>query len=482
MILKHELIPTTEKSHPFTRAELKSNMRAYGYAEDEYFVTGTANIYGADANEKPYVVYADQQYVNRVLVRRPVDSAKFSGNVVVEILNPSAHLDIDRFWVNADKFFMRNGDIYIGITGKSDVLDSFMMFDSERYAPLSWPNPDPKRKKPDPLPRMGLDDRFENGYLWDILTDYAKLLKSGNDMNPLRDYGKVWLYMAGWSQCTWFVNRYIVSFASLPEIKGLWDGFYAAGGSAEPGPINSYTLIPADHMAKPMVSAGAGVIGAEVPMIVVNTESENYRANWKGDSDQPGYLCRCYQFAGTSHDEKINIDDWYHHDPDFAQAGIPDFKYEGIEGEVNNYPYTCLFHASFKNLYRWVREGVPAPHAPMIEMKTIKYPDGSYGRINITDAFGNAKGGIRTAALDYPTARYFSGSHDKRNGQYSFVTGHCEPFSPALLKELYGDLARYRELVAENTDEQIARGVVLREDREELIEEIVQMAKERGLK
>ncbi len=479
MITKHVYVPVTETSHPFCRAELKSHMAEHGYAEDEYFVYGDANIYSEDQVTHAVTPrYTGCEYVNRVLIRRPKDVSKFSGNVFVEILNPSAHLDIDRFWVNGAEFFMREGDIYIGITGKSDVLDSFMRFDKERYAPLDWHNPDPNRTKPDPLPPMGFDERFETGYLWDILSDYARLLKSDSEMNPLKEYGKLWLYLAGWSQCTGFVNRYVVSFSSRPECKGLYDGFYAAGGSDSLAPINQYEPLPL--IGRFFVANGAGMMGCDVPFMAVNTESENAMANWHADSDQPGYLFRHYAFAGTSHDEAVNIDNWYKNDPDFAKAGILDFKYNGVEGKVNDYPYTYLFAATYKILYRWVREKITPPHAEPIEIVTVREADNSYSRCNKTDAFGNAIGGIRTAALNYPTARYFGGSHDK-DGRYVFVAGHCEPFSAALLKELYGSLDHYRALVEIDTDEQIMKGFVLPEDKEALVDEIVGLAKERGL-
>ena len=70
------------------------------------------------------VEIADAPYTTRLLVRRPRDPEKFSGNVVVEILNASAMMDIDRIWVNTWRYFTRHGDIYIGITSKGHVVDA----------------------------------------------------------------------------------------------------------------------------------------------------------------------------------------------------------------------------------------------------------------------------------------------------------------------------------------------------------------------
>ena len=59
--------------------------------------------------------------------------------------------------------------------------------------------------------------------------------------------------------------------------------------------------------------------------------------------------------------------------------------------------------------------------------------------------------------------------------------GHVMPFAPEQLKALYGNLEHYRSLVEESTDNAVAKGFVLAEDREELIERVVATAKRRGL-
>ena len=83
MVEKIRLVPTTETSHPFARADVKCNFKENGYVEDEYFVYGKANLYDANPDERPVVIAENVPYVNRMLVRRPADPARFSGNVVI---------------------------------------------------------------------------------------------------------------------------------------------------------------------------------------------------------------------------------------------------------------------------------------------------------------------------------------------------------------------------------------------------------------
>ena len=47
--------------------------------------------------------------------------------------------------------FTRNGDIYIGLTSKSDVVPALYKFDPERYKEINWSNPMPERQQPENL-------------------------------------------------------------------------------------------------------------------------------------------------------------------------------------------------------------------------------------------------------------------------------------------------------------------------------------------
>ena len=472
MIEKIRLIPATADSHPFAHAAEKCRFSEIGYIEDEYFMWGTANVYEIGEDDAPAVICKDAPYVNRFLVRRPAQVSRFSGNVVIEILNATSRMDIDRMWVNSWKYFTRNGDIYIGITSKSDVLDSLYKIDFKRYSTLSWANPLPNRPAP-PVSPFGFCPQYEFGLFWDMLTDLAKALRTPNDINPISEYGDSKLYLAGWSQSAGYVVRYVKSFAYLPENDAgmpVFDGYMAAGGSANPAPVNSYQplkLPGKDYFS----SVGAGLMGAREPNIAINTESENESVKWKGDSDIPGALFRAYEFPGSSHDTVNNLLEWYKDDKDPVITGTEQL-YRGVdEGKPNDYPYECLFNAAFRNLYCWVREGVPAPHADTIKI-------GADGK-NITDIFGNAVGGVRSPFIDLPTATYsgFCTFPDGNKG----VFGHALPFSTERMKAIYGSLERYRRLAEKSTDAAVALGFILASERDKVVGLAVERARSAGL-
>lgn len=113
-----EQIPQTDVSHAFLGA--KERMEAAGYNEEEYFLSGHANVYDwVGASRDVRVVAGPTNYVTRILVRRPKDSAKFSGNVELNILNAS--LGVDRGGPSNLKQMIANGDAWIGITSKGGV-------------------------------------------------------------------------------------------------------------------------------------------------------------------------------------------------------------------------------------------------------------------------------------------------------------------------------------------------------------------------
>ena len=482
-ITEFKFIPTTETSKPFAAAAEKCCFDKIGYIEDEYFQTGTADVYAEKEDHSVFPIFESAPYTTRVIIRRPADVTKFSGNVVLEILNASANIDIDRMWVNSWPFFTRNGDIFVGISSKGHVVDSMKQFDPERYAPINWNNPMPDREIPDEVKNgvFKFLPQYEVGLFWDMLRDLARLLKCDCEMNPLREYGKIHLYLTGWSQSTSYVCRYVRSFAPL-EKEPLFDGYYNGGGSGigRLAPINN-----AHPSNMGNTEPHSDILGTPQPFMAVNTESENCRAFWYGDFDEPDFKFRTWQIAGTSHDSKYNLVDYYGEEDLKMLEGLGIYNgYYGVDGDALDTPYEPVFSAAWKALYNWVRKGIPAPHAPKIETTysftpkpgiSIAYAD------NLKDALGNCRGGIRIPYVVYPTAR-ISRTSTRANGRLNGAFGKVNPYSPEFLKELYGSLENYAKLVDAEYTRCVAQGFLLEEDREANLAHTINCAAARGLK
>ena len=321
---------------------------------------------------------------------------------------------------------------------------------------------------------------------WDMLIDLAKeLRKDHSDLNPIKGFGKNWLFLAGWSQSGSYLARVVHTFAYRPENcdQGpLFDGYFNSGSGAGDKPLNSYAGGGGVNFSG--LPSSASMIVTREPFIAVNTESENRHTYWNGDADEANYKFRTWQIPCSSHDTKYTLLDYYKPlEIDLKKAGIV-LEWEGLEenGGPLETPYEPIFSAAMKALINWARFHIPAPHAPKIETEVTPEPTDKTGQLvaNKKDAFGNALGGIRYPTADCPTASYQSYT-DRADGNIQMMFGTAKPFSPELLKSLYGSLAHYKELVEQSTDSAISKGFVLQEDRQEMIDYSVELAARRGL-
>ncbi|MBE5780902.1 MAG: hypothetical protein E7328_03655 [Clostridiales bacterium] len=474
-------LPITESSYPFAEARRRSPLKEKGFVEKEYLFTGTSNVYRTNENGEVEVEFSDAPYTNRMVVRCPEDPTKFSGHVVVEILNASGKFDIERMWIISSRYFLNHGIAYVGITSKPDVFDALKRYDSDRYGAIAWDNPRPEA---DRLPPLTMPNRMsfvhmdqECGLFWDMLTDTSRLLRSKDEKNPLKDHDVKYVTLTGWSQSSCYAVRYINSFAYRDEVKKdgpIFDGYFNAGQVYS-------TVVPVNQQEyhKPFDASETVVHHMEQPFIIVQTESElnGFGAGNvpRHNSDVPGNLLRLYEIPGSTHDNKPGLVDYYKNDPKLNDSGIHP-SYHGEHEFANDFPYDYPMNAAYDHLFKWIETGAAPRPMPRFEL--------SAGGLARTDAFGNAMGGVRTAFVDVPTCRYIPWSNNiSRTGVRSFspMFGHLEPFSPAMLKELYGDLKSYEAKVREATMIHVEKGYVLKEEAELIIAQAVKDAKERGL-
>jgi hypothetical protein len=375
------------------------------------------------------------------------------------------------------------------MTSKPNTIAKLIEFDEKRYERLSWKNPTPEKQfsfTPAELKAAGaLPDQniaYETGLVWDMITDLAWCLRSEGQKNPLCKYKNRLIYLTGWSQTANYVFRYLNSFAYRQENARngcVFDG-YLTGGAVHSFvvPVNQYeTGLEADFDLRRITTA-------KQPFIAVQTESENGRFDgWKTkmpDGDRSDFKYRIYEVTGASHDTMYSYVNYYQNDPDLIRINhLP--SYVGKNEAGNDYPSDILFAAAFRNLFVWVRTGAGPSHCETIPVDS----DGE----NIKDAFGNSLGGLRTCLLNYPTGRYSNTSIIEIGQSFLDPTsdkdvlfGCQESFSAGFLKELYSNLDTYRKLAEKDTEEQISKGFVVREDGERLVNFAVELAGKRGLK
>jgi hypothetical protein len=455
-------IPVSADSHPFGAAaytRLPQDLARMGYVEEEYFLSGTANVYDWPAPGPAVVRTTGAPYTTRVLVRRPRDARKFSGNAVVEMLNPSNRMDLNIGWAISHAEWTRRGDAWIGVTVKPISVVAMKTFDAQRYAPLSWANPLPT-SDPRNCPQSGDSTReTENGLSWDVFRDAGRWLRSGEASNPFAKGGRSAVekvYAWGYSQTGGFLYTYINAIHPLDVRaygKPVFDA-YLIGVASGPMPINqcSGRIAATDPRSK--------ISNAGVPVMRIMSQSDFLSgiAARRPDGDEPQDRYRNYEIAGSAHatpDELV-----YGPQPtDIVRAGVADPPLSCNEGPRSRFPNSLAFNAAFRNLDAWVRKGKAPPRVPSIEVADGK---------TVLDSHGNAKGGIRSPFVDVPTATWTGTS---TGASFCFIAGHEKPFDAAKLQSLYPKHADYVRAVKRNVDALVKGGTLLREDGDELVRE-----------
>jgi hypothetical protein len=440
-----------------------------GYVEEEFFVSGTGNLYeytptGIEIVSPCPAIAArgcsNLPYTTRMLVRRPADPRRFNGTVVIEPLNPSANFDIAGVWDRSRDYFVRTGTIFVGWSSKSIIVDRTLKgFNPTRYAALNWPYV--------PSPDNNVNDGVYDGITFDIAAQIGALFKVNGPASPIHAYQVRHVVEAGFSQDGSFTFTQADIFHGLerlPGNQGIYDGYVPMGTN---GPSNlDFGLTPAGvlqaadprHKMQPR----------EVPVIQVDTETEIFLGtlNFAGglsfrrpDSDAPNDRYRMWEVPGGSHVSNDLRDPVLTLQLNFAElshisiASLPpngcthqqfvNGPTVGIPGVVdpNDFPFAFVQNAAFADLIAWVDLGLPPPHAAGITVDFTKTPPQI-----VRDQFGNAEGGVRTPFLDVPIATYVpidTAAHTTLLSGFCILDGYNIPFSDTQLGQLYRNQGAY---------------------------------------
>jgi hypothetical protein len=461
-------LPISAGSYPFGSAAhtwVPTDLAAVGYAEEEYLVSGTANVYDWPEPGPAVVRTPDALYTTRILVRRPTEAERFSGTVIVEMLNPSNSFDLNIGWGITQDEIMRSGHAWVGITAKPVSIVTLKAFDPERYADISFANPLPLNDPRNCENVSGDSARTtENGLIWDVHRQVASLLRSADPGNPL-SYGAAdgtqpvrHLIALGYSQTGGFLYTYINALHELDVAalgRPLFDAYYVAVASRPTGINQCAPRIDADDL-RSVIRADVGV-----PIIRIMTQSDYLNTVPLPNSNTPPNLTRNYEVAGSAHATPDEL--YYGPAPaDIEKGGrtVPAMACD--EGPRSRFPNSIAFNAALRNLVAWVRDGVPPPIAEPIMVENGQ---------PVLDEFGNVRGGVRSPYVDVPTSTW---SGNSTGASFCFIAGHEVPFSRDQLRTLYADHATYVSKLTQNVFDLVRARFVTLEDGNALIHEAIQ--------
>jgi hypothetical protein len=430
-------IPVTANSYPFMASNKSTpafDLSKIGYVEEEYLVSGTANVYDWAADGTVNVKTPNAPYTTRILVRRPASG--FSGTVVVELMFPARRFDWSMMWGFSHEHIIDHKDAWVGITLPASA-DGLKKFNPTRYADVSFANPS---TTPCAGAQNNTPGASEDGLRWDMISQVGALLKS-----DLLKAQYLFLTTQGADVAT-YANAI---HANLQNGKPVYDG-YLLKAPFTMARINQCAPAPAATDPRQIIK------NVGVPVIAVAAQGEiigGTYASRRDDSDAPNDRFRLYEVASAGHIDK------------FAYFGFPAQPDQtaavgSAQGTVD-WPFNAkctpeiplmdpsligyVFNASIAALDQWVRKGTPAPRASRIELKDAGTPQASV----VTDKLGHGLGGVRTPFIDVPDATYFTSSPGPGTCR---EMGHRDLLDASKITELYGSRKSYASRFSETVD------------------------------
>jgi hypothetical protein len=450
-------IPERAASRIFAPAVLAGTaedaaMKAAGYVQEEYLLSGEANIYGENPDGSLFVRTAAVPYTTRLVLVRPRDPRRFNGIVQLGFTHPQL---AGAQWGRIDSLVLRSGSAYalLAIGGDPGTRERstaqwpvttpklIPWYDPARYAALRWPEDD--------------------GIRWDVIGQAASLLRDPGRSGPLAGFKVRRVYMSGWSFLgstirSWvnfgFHDRYRRSDGS-PVVDGYLIGISA--GSVKQGhtPLNSAD--PEKDRTRDLLRV------IDRPVIELTSEMEAitnvHPQRPESDAVEGGH--RIYELGGVSHGDSGVAGQVRAASVQLAQRGHP-----AVEPPVacsvaeTDVPMRDVAQAALVNLDRWVRTGRAPPRVARLQVA-------EGGKDYVRDGFGNPVGGVRAAQLDVPLVRYAEPPAALCGGRIPRRSLRRLPVDAALLRRAYpGGAAEYLAKFRARQAELVAQGWLLPED------------------
>jgi hypothetical protein len=445
-------------------------MEEYDYVEEEFFVSGTANVYGPESSrplesgEEIYTLKplstrlrADVPYKTRALVIHPRQVSQFSGVVhAVPFHNLNAQASVERH-------VLRNGHAWVGIEvcsgtrfGPEEIpsggIANLHRFNPDRYRGLAINGGEPSdwgQLTPGALgkafetinfgtqgPEMDVftQELYRSyGQGPDIFFDVVRGLRS-EDGSVLPGFPVRRIYTSGSSGATLILR---------PLIEYHHDKHTLALGGP---PIDGYLIMVGNIPTNRPSGAVLAIFQSEAEAERQGTEP------LPQDTDNPRF--RYYELAGTGHMISVSP-------PTLLETsgvlppGIQGLNQREVSHEYEPYDKfnAPIVWALWNDMYQWVDKGIPMPRADPISR------DPGAADAIARDEHGNALGGVRTPWVDVPDATYvarMSKGNPLRAGMKRFTDGQ--------MNELYASREEYERRVRAKLEEMIGGRWLLPQD------------------
>ncbi len=463
-------LAVTPASRPFLGAASTAqplDLASRGYVENEFVVSGTANAYDWNAAGAGVVARGmPVPYATRLLVRQPAPGRRFSGLVVLELLDPTPLHDTSPVFSLAQEELLRAGHVWVGVTVKPVAIAALQTVDAGRYGKLSFAYPQsPECRPAAPLPGVpGSDSNVlaapgsENGLAYDAIAQAGALLRSGSRENPLVALEPRRIVAAGFGEAAGMLVTFLNARATtlrLGDGSPIFDAYLPIAGGIVEAPINQCAAPLAADDARRQI----GPRDAAVFNVMTQTEVPRALPQRRADSDDPKDFYRLYEVAGAAHSAPTGS----------ARPGLRDLGLLGVSGSMDDpceepqadFPLGLAVNGVVAQIEQWLFKGTLPSKAARLSVDD----DGQVAR----DASGNAIGGLRLPVIELPYATYSARSTPRRSDDAGNVwrcslTGHLRRFDSAEMKQRYGSRTEYLRRFNAAVDQAVADRVLVAAD------------------
>jgi hypothetical protein len=416
------------------------DLAARGYIIEEFFASGTASAFEATGPCEADGMWSVRPgttapYCTRIVVRRPSDPERFNGTVLVEWFNVSGGVEANPDWSYLGPHIVGDGYGYVGVSAQAFGVEG-------GKALLGVPGMTEGQGLVGSQPiRYGTLRHPGDQYSFDMFTQIGRALRAADGPSALGTLRPERVVGIGESQSAFFLTTYI---DAVQPTAGCYDGFFvhSRGGSG--------ASLRGRALGGEEVPRGLQIRSdTKVPVLVFETETDlgpllDYGPARQADTDR----VRTWEVAGTAHADAYLVGA-------FAAA-------LGCECAINEGPQHFVAQAALDALNRWIADAAPPPKAPPLQLAATDPP------VIARDRLGNAKGGVRTPAVDTPIAA-LSGEAPAGASALCSLFGSTVYFDHQILVDLYGDRDGYLGAYTRNLDNAIASGFLLAADRAELL-------------
>ena len=436
-------------------------LAASGYRGEEWRVSGRARRYaplGELGEDGDWHARADGEadFTTRIVLRRPLDPARFDGTVFVEWLNVSGGVDAAPGWLFAHRHLMREGSVWVGVSAQKAGIDGgglvpgmpLKQADPERYRHLVHPG---------------------DAFAYDVFATVGRTLRERG--GPLADLAVERVIALGESQSAGFLVTYV---NALDPLDRCFDAFLIHGRPGSAAGLDGFYLRASEvgelsNVSRLMRQAHRVREQPRVPVLVLQSETDVVSLGG-GRARQPdSEHFRLWEVAGAAHFDTYGLlaslsDDGRMPIEELAARLAPTDSPMGLRADapINAGPQQhYLVQSALFHLDRQARGGPPPPRAPRLESED------ALGSALLCDSQGIVRGGLRTPWVDAPSAR-LSGLGQTGEG-FLFLFGTTHAFEPATLAQLYpGGPDEHRERFEKSLAASLDAGHLLADDASEI--------------